>query len=1257
MLAPCSLQKKADRFNPMKLIFLTLLGFLTSEAAKFVHLPSHLVDPFDDGQNHDVDTDENYFEEEEDDDDEDLSLAQGATAVTEEEEDSEDDDSFDNETADEPLDLAEGESEEENDEDPEENDVSLLHEGAEDEDDIDEYDESDIEADDDETDSAEDRVPSFLQLEEVDDDKTAEPLEDVADAVKMNSHDDATQDEDAEVDASETTDMPSTEAAFIQEDDKASHDDATQDEDAEVDASETTDMPSTEAAFIQEDDKASHDASQDEDAEVDASETTDMPSTEAAFIQEDDKASHDDATLDEDAEVDVSETTDMPSTEAAFIQEDDKASHDDATQDEDAEVDASETTDMPSTEAALIQEDDKASHDDATQDEDAEVDVSETTDMPSTEAAFIQEDDKASHDDATLDEDAEVDASETTDMPSTEAAFIQADDKASHDDATQDEDAEVDASETTDMPSTEAAFIQEDDKASHDDATQDEDAEVDASETTDMPSTEAAFIQADDKASHDDASQDEDAEVDASETTDMPSTEAAFIQEDDKASHDASQDEDAEVDASETTDMPSTEAAFIQEDDKASHDDATLDEDAEVDASETTDMPSTEAAFIQADDKASHDDATLDEDAEVDASETTDMPSTEAAFIQADDKASHDDATQDEDAEVDVSETTDMPSTDSAFIQEDEEADIEDAEESEDVDPEGNDEEYEPVDGLGEENLVQESASLVQEGEELQNIPPERQYVGSLKDPKAHPYVYKSRGDAHKACQALGYRGLCSASQVRGWSKCAWGWMADYKGYWFKKTRRGCGRGKGFRNGKNVKKMGAYCCNLASNSQYIGSLARPDAHPYVYNTRSSAEKACRRAGYRGLCAKSQVEGYAKCAAGWMSNWKGYWMDRSKRGCGKGRGFRGWGKGKVGAYCCAPTVNNIQYIGSLTDTKAHPYVYRTRKAAKKACRAAGYHGLCSKSQGTGYSRCAAGWYSNYKGYWMHGTVKGCGKGRGWRGWGRGKVGAYCCNLASNTKFIGSLKNPKKRYVYKSKISAAQACHKAGYRRLCRKFEIKGYAKCAGGWLADYKGYWFDRKKRGCGRIGLGYRGWGKGKVGAYCCGKKDNVKYVGNLRKPKSNPYVYSKRKYAESACRKSGYRRLCYRSEIEFVNKCKAGWMKDSKGYWFGRTKKGCGKGRGYRGWGKGKVGAYCCEKLDLPLCHTDQLSASKGVWRCDQYSGKKGRKREQACTEKYQQILVNGKTMNFKCVASNAGGGRFNCLAGDKCQTIFPRG
>ncbi|CAK9054281.1 unnamed protein product [Durusdinium trenchii] len=546
--------------------------------------------------------------------------------------------------------------------------------------------------------------------------------------------------------------------------------------------------------------------------------------------------------------------------------------------------------------------------------------------------------------------------------------------------------------------------------------------------------------------------------------------------------------------------------------------------------------------------------------------------------------------------------------------------------------------------------------ALLQESASDRIIPPERQYVGSLTDPKAHPYVYTSREAATTACQQLGYRGLCSKGQVEGWSKCAWGWMSDYKGFWYKETKQYCGHGKGWRDGKDIKKMGAYCCNLAMNSLYIGSLSNPEKHPYVYSSRIEAEEACHKAGYRGLCSKSQIEGYARCAAGWLSDSKGYWFDRTKHGCGHGRGFRGWGAGKVGAYCCAPTVNNIQYIGSIHDTAAHPYVYDTRSDAEKACKAAGYHGLCRKGQAGGYSRCAAGWYSDYKGYWFHKKLAGCVNQPGWAGWGAGKVGAYCCNLASNVQYIGSLSNPKAHpYVYETKTDAEKACSTAGYQRLCRKFEIEGFAKCAAGWLADYKGYWFDRTKSGCGH-GVGYRGWGNGKVGAYCCSPKDNIKFVGKLSDPSAMPYVYTTRDDAENACKKSGYRRLCYRSEIEFHSECKAGWMKDFKGYWFDRTHQHCGTGIGYRSWGAADAaGAYCCEKLELPLCHEDRLSASKGVWRCDEYSGTTGE--ENACVEKYQQIETDGKTRYFKCVASNAGGGRFNCLAGESCQPIYPRG
>ncbi|CAK9064264.1 unnamed protein product, partial [Durusdinium trenchii] len=181
--------------------------------------------------------------------------------------------------------------------------------------------------------------------------------------------------------------------------------------------------------------------------------------------------------------------------------------------------------------------------------------------------------------------------------------------------------------------------------------------------------------------------------------------------------------------------------------------------------------------------------------------------------------------------------------------------------------------------------------ALLQESASDRIIPPERQYVGSLTDPKAHPYVYTSREAATTACQQLGYRGLCSKGQVEGWSKCAWGWMSDYKGFWYKETKQYCGHGKGWRDGKDIKKMGAYCCNLAMNSLYIGSLSNPEKHPYVYSSRIEAEEACHKAGYRGLCSKSQIEGYARCAAGWLSDSKGYWFDRTKHGCGHGRGFR------------------------------------------------------------------------------------------------------------------------------------------------------------------------------------------------------------------------------------------------------------------------------------------------------------------------------------------------------------------------------
>merc|ERR1712070_883632 len=108
--------------------------------------------------------------------------------------------------------------------------------------------------------------------------------------------------------------------------------------------------------------------------------------------------------------------------------------------------------------------------------------------------------------------------------------------------------------------------------------------------------------------------------------------------------------------------------------------------------------------------------------------------------------------------------------------------------------------------------------------------------------------------------------------------------------------------GHGHMAQKNCKKFDR---KPLSKIKYIGSLTNPKAHPYVYSSRSSALAACKKSNYKRLCSKKEGEGYERCAAGWYSNYKGYWMSKTQRGCGSGRGFRGWGGRMVGAYCCGP----------------------------------------------------------------------------------------------------------------------------------------------------------------------------------------------------------------------------------------------------------------------------------------------------------------------------------------------------------------
>ena len=48
---------------------------------------------------------------------------------------------------------------------------------------------------------------------------------------------------------------------------------------------------------------------------------------------------------------------------------------------------------------------------------------------------------------------------------------------------------------------------------------------------------------------------------------------------------------------------------------------------------------------------------------------------------------------------------------------------------------------------------------------------------------------------------------------LEGYSYCAWGWLEDYKGYWYHETATGCGSGAGYRNGDSQTLLGAYCCH------------------------------------------------------------------------------------------------------------------------------------------------------------------------------------------------------------------------------------------------------------------------------------------------------------------------------------------------------------------------------------------------------------------------------------------------------------
>ena len=58
---------------------------------------------------------------------------------------------------------------------------------------------------------------------------------------------------------------------------------------------------------------------------------------------------------------------------------------------------------------------------------------------------------------------------------------------------------------------------------------------------------------------------------------------------------------------------------------------------------------------------------------------------------------------------------------------------------------------------------------------------------------------------------------------------------------------------------------------------HVPALLPLQAPLYVYATRGAAEEGCVVGGFRGLCAKADLAGHDQCAAGWCTDYEGYWI--------------------------------------------------------------------------------------------------------------------------------------------------------------------------------------------------------------------------------------------------------------------------------------------------------------------------------------------------------------------------------------------
>ena len=108
----------------------------------------------------------------------------------------------------------------------------------------------------------------------------------------------------------------------------------------------------------------------------------------------------------------------------------------------------------------------------------------------------------------------------------------------------------------------------------------------------------------------------------------------------------------------------------------------------------------------------------------------------------------------------------------------------------------------------------------------------------------------------------------------------------------------------------------------------ISSDGGPKYYPGYKYSKSSAIKKCKDNGYTGLCKKKDLTGNSRCAAGWLKDGCGYWYHKTRRGCGRGKGFRNWCRKKAGAYCCGSrkTVNKKCKSKYPTDSKCWKNIF-------------------------------------------------------------------------------------------------------------------------------------------------------------------------------------------------------------------------------------------------------------------------------------------------------------------------------------------